>query len=154
MSSTYFITTQTFNRKRLFQNALFADLFIEILIRYRDQHKFLLHEFVVMPDHIHLLITPYPGTTMERSIQFVKGGFSRELTKRFGYAGEVWQTSFQDRRVRDHQECSGIVRYIRANPVQAHLANDYPFSSATVTQSLDPLPQGLKPTHSDVLAQA
>jgi putative transposase len=54
-----------------------ADLLIDTLLDYRRQQKFLLHEFVVMPNHIHLILTPQ-GITLERSIQFIKGGFPIE----------------------------------------------------------------------------
>jgi len=45
-----------------------------MLFGYRNQRKYLLHEFVVMLDHFHLLITP--TLTLARAMQFVKGGFS------------------------------------------------------------------------------
>jgi putative transposase len=51
-----------------------ADLFVQVLLSYREQHKYLLHEFVLMPDHFHLLITP--TLTLERALQLIKGGFS------------------------------------------------------------------------------
>jgi putative transposase len=45
-------------RKSLFQVEKIARPFIEVLLGYRTQGKYLLHEFVVMPDHIHLILTP------------------------------------------------------------------------------------------------
>jgi putative transposase len=47
---------------------------VQVLLSYREQHKYLLHEFVLMPDHFHLLITP--TLTLERALQLIKGGFS------------------------------------------------------------------------------
>jgi REP element-mobilizing transposase RayT len=43
----------------------------EVLLGYREQNKYLLHEFVVMPDHFHLILTPI-GITLERAMQLVK----------------------------------------------------------------------------------
>ena len=51
-----------------------------------------------MPDHIHLLITP--TATLEKSMQLIKG-YSYRAKKEFGFGGELWETSFHDRRVRD-----------------------------------------------------
>jgi len=48
---TYFVTSSTFQKKSLLQSVRTATLFIETLLEYRSQHKYLLHEFVVMPDH-------------------------------------------------------------------------------------------------------
>jgi putative transposase len=118
------------------------------LLRYRSQQKYFLHEFVVMPDHVHPLITP-TGITVERAVQYVKGAFSRELAKQARYRFEVWQTSFQDRRIRGAEEASAYGRYIRANPVKAGVCEtewEYPQSSAFVSMVTDPLPQGLKPS--------
>lgn len=87
--STYFLTTSTSNRKMLLQSTSFAELFIECLLRHRDQHRFDLHAFVVMPDHVHLLLTPGDEVTLERTVQFVKGTFSFRLKREFGYGREV-----------------------------------------------------------------
>ena len=69
-----------------------AQLFIEVLLHYRRQGKYLLHEFVLMPDHFHVLITP--AITLERALQLIKGGFSFRARKELGFGGEIWQTSF------------------------------------------------------------
>jgi putative transposase len=80
-------------RRNLFQVEKIARLFIEVLLGYREQKKYLLHEFVVMPDHFHLILTP-TGITLERSMQLVKGGFSFQLNKNLKAKREVWQPSF------------------------------------------------------------
>jgi len=96
--SAYFITASTFQKRSLFQSERMAQLFIEVLLHYRRQGKYLLHEFVLMPDHFHVLITP--AITLERALQLIKGGFSFRARKELGFGGEIWQTSFYDRRVR------------------------------------------------------
>jgi putative transposase len=55
---TYFVTTVTANRRRLFQVISNADLMLEVLQHYRRKEKLALHAFVIMPDHLHLLMTP------------------------------------------------------------------------------------------------
>jgi putative transposase len=50
------------------------------MMLYRTQKKYLLHEFVVMRDHFHLILTP-TGITLERAMQLIKGRFSFELTR-------------------------------------------------------------------------
>jgi putative transposase len=69
--SCYFITASTFQKQSLFQSDRMARLFCEILIHYSKQNKYRLHEFVLMPDHFHLLITPV--ATLERALQLIKG---------------------------------------------------------------------------------
>jgi putative transposase len=91
-----------------------ARLFIHVLEHYRQQQKYLLHEFVLMPDHFHLLITP--TLTLERAVQLIKGGFSFRAKKELGFGGEIWQPSFYDRRVRDIEEYRSFREYIHLNP--------------------------------------
>src|SRR5437764_1060139 len=130
--STYFITSSTSDKKNIFQTDRMANLLIEILLHYRKEKKFLLHEFVVMPNHFHLLITPAEETTLEKSIQFVKGGFSHRVRKELGFVGEVWQTSFEDRRVREFSDYQGVAEHIHQHAVRAGLAarpQDYLYGS-------------------------
>jgi putative transposase len=156
--STYFVTANVSQKRSLFQVDKIARLFIEVLLNYRMQKKYLLHEFVVMPDHFHLILTP-AGVTLERAIQFVKGGFSFRLNKSLKVKREVWQPSFLDRRLRDSLEYQRFKDYVWQNPVKRFLvrpAEDYPYSSAhpSFSSRLDPVPQRLKPVSSAALPQA
>jgi len=63
-------------------------LFLDVLFHYWQQQKYLLHDFVVMPDHFHLLITPI--VTLERAMQLIKGGFSFRAKRELGFrAGDL-----------------------------------------------------------------
>jgi putative transposase len=142
----YFITASTYQKQSLFQSDRMARLFWEVLLHYRLQHRYLLHEFVLMPDHFHLLITP--TETLERALQLIKGGFSYRAKKESGFMREIWQPSYYDRRVRDLNECGAFREYIHRNPVKRGLAasaQDYLCSSARPEFVPDPLPQRLKP---------
>ena len=141
---TYFITASTFDKQSLFQTARMAELFINVLLHYQKQGRYFLHEFVVMPDHFHLLITPM--VTLEKALQFIKGGFSYRAKKELGFAGEIWQTSFYDHRARDTSEYARFRHYIHMNPVRRGLVampEEFPYSSVRLT--LDEVPQWLKP---------
>ena len=54
----YFITACTFQKRSLLQSDRMKRLFVDVLFHYRLQEKYLLHEFVIMHDHFHLLISP------------------------------------------------------------------------------------------------
>ena len=139
------VTTETWERRALFHVDSWARLMIDTLDHYRGQ-AYLLHEFVIMPDHLHVLITPQ--TSLERAVQFIKGGFSYRAKKELGSNMEVWQKGFQDHRIRDASDYGSHVTYIHDNPVKEHLcehAQDFPYSSAHPGFALDTVPQGLKP---------
>jgi putative transposase len=143
--SVYFITASTCQKQSLFQSARLSIPFIETLFHYRLQKKYLLHEFVVMPNHFHLLITP--TLTLEKAMQLIKGGFSHRARKELGFAGDLWQPSYYDRRVRNVEDCVNFKYYIRQNPVKrglAKTAEEYPYSSAHPGFVLDEIPERLK----------
>jgi putative transposase len=107
----------------LLQSDRNAMLFIEVLRSYVAAQKFQLHDFVVMPNHVHLLVTVGNGMTIERAMQLVKGNFSYRLKKEFGFQGEVWQRGFSEVRVEDRQSFLRHREYIAENPVKAGLAD-------------------------------
>ena len=74
---TYFVTAATWERRSLFGSDPWAKLFLKTLYEYRATGKYLLHEFVLMPDHFHLITTPL-DVPLERALQFIKGGFFSE----------------------------------------------------------------------------
>ena len=126
---TYMVTTSTWERRVLFRNERWARLLLDTLYRYRGS-AYLLHEFVIMPDHFHVLLTPL--TTLEKAVQFTKGGFSYRAKKELGSNMEVWQKGFQDHRIRDAGDYDVHRTYILENPVTEHLcekAEEYPYTS-------------------------
>ena len=142
---TYMVTTETWGRRSLFSNERWAKLLVDTLYHYRGSAYFL-HEFVIMPDHVHVLVTPQ--ASLEKAVQFIKGGFSYRAKKELGSNLEVWQKGFQDHRIRDDEDYAAHVVYIHENPVKRGLCEhpgQYPYSSAKAGFELDPLPQGLKP---------
>ena len=85
----FFATTKTSMGCRLLQSERNAFLLIDVLRSLVAERKFKLHDFVIMPDHIHLLLTVEDGMTIEKTMQLVKGRFSHRLSHEFGYLGEV-----------------------------------------------------------------
>ena len=148
--STYFVSASCFEKKSLLQSDRSAQLFVDVLYHYRAQNKYQIHEFVIMPDHFHLLITP-ESVSLERTMQLIKAGFSFRMKKELGVTSEIWQTTFHDRRVRDTAEYQRFRRYIHENPVKRGLVispAEYPYGSSCGKYELDDVPQRLKPTAS------
>jgi len=106
-----------------------AQLFLDTLQRYRIQKKFLLHEFVLMPDHFHLLLTPAPDVSLEKCAQLIKGGFSFRVKKDLGSKLEIWEKGYAEHRVKD------------ATDYERHAE----YSSECRPSEIDPTPPWLKP---------
>jgi putative transposase len=144
-SQVYFVTSETWQRRALFRAERWARLFFQTALSYRGD-AYLLHEFVLMPDHFHLLISPLKA--LENAVQLVKGGFSFRAKRELGSNAEVWQRGFSDHRIRDAEDYNRHVHYIHLNPVKKHLCDapdEYHYSSAYLGWKLDPIPQWLEP---------
>jgi putative transposase len=122
-SRTFFATTKTIQGTALLQSERNATLMIDVLRSYVTSGKFRVHDFVIMPDHVHVLITVAGDMTIEKAMQFIKGGFSFRLKKDTGYLGEIWQRGFSETRVKDRQSFSQHRKYIAQNPVKAGLVD-------------------------------
>ena len=108
-------------------------LFIDVLRSNVRAKKFRIHDFVVMPNHVHLLLSLKEQQKLGRVLQLIKGGFSHSLREHGIAFPVVWQQRYYDRRVRDTNEFAEFSRYIRQNPVRKGLvenAEDYRYSSA------------------------
>lgn len=97
-----------------------------------------LHAWVVMPNHVHLLVTPH--TDVSKFLRKLKGASARQANQWLGRTGTFWQDESYDHLVRNPSEFDRIENYIVENPVRAglvHFAEEYPWSSASKS--------GLKP---------
>ena len=140
----YFVSTQTAGRKPFFRHQRWARLMLATINHYAGKGH-TLHAFVIMPDHLHLLITPFES--VEKSVQLIKGGFSFRAGKELDWKDEIWQQGFTDHRIRDEEDWKRHLEYIRINPIEARLAEDstlYEFMGFPGST----FPQGLKPAES------
>ena len=145
---TFFVTSVTWNRRALLQSDRMAGLLIDCLAQNPKKDRFQLHEFVVMPNHFHLLLTPHPQIPLEKALQFIKGGFSFRAKKELQINTEVWQAGFTNHRIVDGQDYQQHRRYIHHNPVKQRLSESpeaFLYSSACARWELDPPPPWLKP---------
>ena len=118
-------------------------------LRYHEQtlQHFHLHSYVVMHNHVHVLITPQ--APVSKLMQSLKRFTGLEGNRILGVTGQpFWQDESYDRLVRDEREFERIVRYIESNPVNAGLATsaeEFPWSSAG---PIDNRPQVVNLPHS------
>src|SRR5665213_2023798 len=142
---TYFVTSNSADRKPFFRHQRWAELFVETLYSYRPE-RYLLHAFVLMPDHFHIMISP--TASLELAVQCIKGGFSFRAKRELGWMEGIWIAGFSDHRIRDDAEFQLHFAYINRNPVKAalvELPEQYAYGSANGQFELDAFPQGLKP---------
>jgi REP element-mobilizing transposase RayT len=111
-----------------------------------------LHAYVVMPNHVHILVTPFvPLPKLTKSLKGITAKRANEMLRLTGKP--FWQEESYDRVVRDEREFDRIQHYIEWNPVRAGLvceARDYPWSSGEAAGG-PPAGQGARRTMSQKL---
>jgi REP element-mobilizing transposase RayT len=98
-----------------------------------DAERYRLSAWVVMPNHVHVLMTPHQRWPLSRIIKDMKSFTSREANKHLGRKGRFWMEDYFDRYIRDRKHFAYAIAYIENNPVKARLCGspeDWRFSSA------------------------
>ena len=145
---TFFTSFATWERRFILQSNPLCDLLLDVIRENRTRQRFQVHEFVFMRNHVHLILTPAPLVSLEKAMQFIKGGFSYRARKEMIFNGEIWQKGYNEHRIRDADEYAKHVEYLWMNPVKAGLAEhpeEYPYSSAQLKAEVDPAPQQFQP---------
>ena len=146
---SYFVSSQTAGRKPFFRHERWTRLFLDVLESYRTAYQ--LHAYTVMPDHIHLLLTPVES--LEKAVQLVKGSFAYRAKREFSWSEDIWQKGFSDHRIRDMRDWNRHIDYILMNPVRARICfhpDEYPYTFRARLHAMDPIPQRLKSLVSSV----
>src|SRR4051812_17002200 len=94
---TFFVTSSTWGRRPILQTERMAGLLVDVLQVNRTKKRFEVHEFVIMRDHFHMLLTPAPES-LEKCVQYIKGGFSFRAKRELGFLGEIWQAGYNEQR--------------------------------------------------------
>ncbi len=145
-NSAFFVSTQTARRQPFFRHERWANLLRETILHYCET-GYSLHAYVIMPDHLHLLIVPTDA--LEKAVQLVKGGFSFRAKRELSWKFDIWQPGFSDHRIRDEEDWNRHLEYIRRNPIEARLVDDARVYSYLGFPRPD-FPQGLKPRGNEV----
>jgi putative transposase len=124
--SIYFITTSLSQKNRLFTEDE-AEIVEETILDLASRKEIVVYAYVIMPDHIHLLIRPI-NLGISKTVQLIKGRASRKINK-----GSFWQKGFFDFTIMTDKKFREKFNYIHYNPVKRGLvekAEDYKYSSA------------------------
>jgi len=106
---------------------------VQSALLHYDNQRYKLAAWVVMPNHVHILLTTQPGHTLSDVLHTLKSYTAHEANRLRGVKGRFWQVESFDRFIRDHKHFTTVVAYIENNPVKAKLCDrpeDWPYSSA------------------------
>jgi len=125
----HFITFSCFHRLPFLDVPGSKEMVEAILELTRARHHVRVYAYVLMPEHVHLLINEPEAILVAQFLKVVKQMTSRKLK---GEREKFWQERYYDSKVHGEDERSEVIRYIHRNPVKRGLAaspGDYPWSS-------------------------
>lgn len=106
---------------------------VEGTLLHFDSRKYKLIAYVVMPNHVHLLLRPLENTPLSAIMHSIKSYTAHRANAMLGRTGSFWSREYFDRFIRDHDHLLKTIDYIHNNPVKAGLCRrpaDWRFSSA------------------------
>ncbi len=123
----HFITFSCFRHRPILVAPEARDTFLTLLRRTRQLYDFLILGYVVMPDHVHLLVSEPKEVPLSQAIQILKQRFSKTRSE-----SEVWERRYHDFNVKTEEKRAEKLHYIHQNPVRRGLvlhAAEWPWSS-------------------------
>jgi len=114
----HFITFTCYRRQSFLNTPTRLDAFLQVLERTRLRYQFFIYGFVVMPNHIHLLISEPGHGTIATVIQSLKIASAKRAKPQ---DSPFWQRRYYDRNVRDHEEFIQELKYVHRNPMKRGL---------------------------------
>jgi len=128
--SVHFLTFSCYRWKPNLVSAIACRAFLAALERVREQYQLCVYGYVIMPEHVHLLVSEPERGTLAQAMQSLKQGVARRLALRA--AESFWQARYYDFNVWSHGKFVQKLRYIHRNPVKRGLVarrEDWPWSS-------------------------
>lgn len=129
----HFITFSCYRRQQWLGSARRRDLFLKVLEQVRRRYHWVVLGYVVMPEHVHLLVSEPPQRKLATAMQALKLGFTRRVLaeQRRGrsvqpplfdfHSTRLWQTRYHDFNVATAKKRVGKLRYLHRNPVKRGL---------------------------------
>jgi putative transposase len=132
---SHFVTFSCYRRQERLRSPARCNLFVEKLEQTRQRYALRVYGYVVMPEHVHLLLSEPDRDLLANALQSLKLAVSKGVA-RLGMAdgepAQFWQKRYYDRNIRDHEEFVEKRQYIHRNPVTRGLVKrpeDWPWSS-------------------------
>ncbi len=129
----HFITFSCYRRQPKLAERTACDLFVTVLEAMRERFAACVYGYVVMPEHVHLLLSEAERGNVAEAIHFLKLSFAKRAKATLENApGAFWQKRYYDLNIRNYRQFVEKLRYLHRNPVTRGLCGtpaDWPWSS-------------------------
>lgn len=120
------------NRKACFFDEQDYKVYLDKLKEYSQKLDVEVHSFVLMTNHVHLLMTPKEGNGVSRLMQSLGRYYVRYINKKYDRTGTLWEGRYKSTIIDSERHLLTVSRYIELNPVRAGMVEqpaEYPWSS-------------------------
>ncbi|PIR65789.1 MAG: transposase [Candidatus Omnitrophica bacterium CG12_big_fil_rev_8_21_14_0_65_43_15] len=120
------------NRQKVFRDIDDYTAYLNLLKKYKQEHRFRLYHYCLMPNHVHLIIESTKDTDLSRLMKQLNIAYLCHYRKRYGYCGHFWQDRYKSLLISKDEYLITAGRYIELNPVKAKIVSqpkDYAWSS-------------------------
>jgi REP element-mobilizing transposase RayT len=121
--AVYHVTVRTNRKEEYLESPIAKDLFVETMKRLREKHDCQLFDFVVMNNHIHLVIRPLNDSPLSECMKWLLGVYSMNYNRVFKTWGSVWGGRYFSRPINGLVDLSYTIANIDHNPVRASLVD-------------------------------
>ncbi len=123
-NATYHISIRGNNRQMILKEKTDKIEFLKTLSKFKDRFKFKLFGFVIMDNHVHLVIQTNGRINISKIMQAITLSYSQKFRRKYKYTGYVWQGRFKSNVIETDSYIFGCLNYIHNNPVRAEITNE------------------------------
>jgi len=131
----YHVTSRVNHKEMLLRSLVAKKLFLEQLIRLRLRHTCENLDFVVMENHVHLILRPVGEATLSGVMKFLLGVYTMGFNRIYGTWGRFWGARYFSRPINGLGDLAATMAYVDNNPVRAGLvarAEDWPWGGLAI----------------------
>ena len=131
-NAVYHISIRGNNKQMILREDLDKIVFLKTLRKFKNRFKFKLFGFVIMDNHVHLVIETNDSINISKIMQAVALSYSQKFRHKYNYTGYVWQGRFKSNVIDNDRYILECINYIHNNPIRAGVVNsieEYPWSS-------------------------
>lgn len=128
----FHVLTRGNNRQVVFLDGKDYQQYLDLLKKYKEEHKFRLYHYCLMPNHVHLILETTVESNLSKLMKQLNLSYLYHFRKRYSYYGHLWQGRFKSILIEKDKYLMVCGRYIELNPVRAKIVKepeDYRWSS-------------------------
>ena len=121
----YHVLTRGNNRQDVFKDESDFNKYLEILLRYKEKYHFKLYHYVLMTNHVHLVMEPTEkGGRLSEIMKGINLSYAQHYKRKYNHTGHFWQDRYKSIIISKDEYLLACGSYIELNPVRAKIVDD------------------------------